>query len=89
MLLHANRLNAELIDKLLQIFEQKHYRFVTLDQAQSDAAYSTPEVVSKYGEMWGYRWAKQRAVKVNGSLETEPSPWILHYGKPARGPAAD
>jgi peptidoglycan/xylan/chitin deacetylase (PgdA/CDA1 family) len=79
MLLHANRLNAELIDKVLHIFEQKHYRFVTLDQAQSDAAYSTPEIVSKYGEMWGYRWAKQLGVKVNGSPETEPSAWMLHY----------
>ncbi len=79
MLLHANRLNAELIDKLLQIFEQKHYRFVTLDEAQSDAAYSTPEVVSKFGEMWGYRWAKQRGVKVDGRLETEPSPWMRQY----------
>jgi peptidoglycan/xylan/chitin deacetylase (PgdA/CDA1 family) len=79
MLLHANRLNAELIENLLQIFEQKHYRFVTLDQAQSDAAYSTPEIVSKYGQMWGYRWAKQHEVKVNGSLETEPPTWILHY----------
>jgi hypothetical protein len=53
MLLHANRLNAGLIDELLQIFEQKQYRFVTLDEAQSDPAYSTPEVVSKYGQMWG------------------------------------
>jgi peptidoglycan/xylan/chitin deacetylase (PgdA/CDA1 family) len=79
MLLHANRLNAELIDKVLQNFEQKHYRFVTLEEAQSDAAYSTPDVVSKFGEMWGYRWAKQRGVKVNGSLETEPSAWITHY----------
>jgi peptidoglycan/xylan/chitin deacetylase (PgdA/CDA1 family) len=79
MLLHANRLNAELIDKLLDLFEQRHYRFVTLDEAQSDAAYSTPEVVSKFGEMWGYRWAKQRSVKVNGSLEAEPSAWILRH----------
>ena len=39
MLLHANRLNADLLDKILKIFEQKHYKFVDLSTAQSDAAY--------------------------------------------------
>jgi peptidoglycan/xylan/chitin deacetylase (PgdA/CDA1 family) len=82
MLLHANQLNADLIDKVLRIFAEKRYRFVTLDQAQSDAAYATPDPATKYGWMWGYRWAQQLGVKVNGGLETEPPPWILRYGKP-------
>jgi peptidoglycan/xylan/chitin deacetylase (PgdA/CDA1 family) len=82
MLLHVNRLNADLIDRLLQLFEQTHYRFVTLDQAQSDPAYTTPDPASKFGEMWGYRSAKQLGIKVNSRLETEPPAWILRYGKP-------
>jgi peptidoglycan/xylan/chitin deacetylase (PgdA/CDA1 family) len=81
MLLHANQLNADLIDRLLAMFEEKHYRFVTLDEAQSDAAYATPDPASKFGEMWGYRWAKQLGIKVNGRLETEPPDWVLQYGK--------
>jgi peptidoglycan/xylan/chitin deacetylase (PgdA/CDA1 family) len=80
MLVHLNRLNAELIEQLLEIFENKRYTFVTLDAAQSDSAYSTPDTfVSSYGPMWGYRWAKERKVAVNGNLESEPPAWISQY----------
>jgi len=82
MLLHDNRLNADVIDQVLQLFEEKHYRFVSLDVAQADAAYRTPETyITKFGPMWGYRWARERNVKVNGSLEQDPPKWILDYGK--------
>jgi peptidoglycan/xylan/chitin deacetylase (PgdA/CDA1 family) len=85
MVLHANLLNAELMDQVLKIFEDKHYRFVTLDAAQADRAYSTPDTyVTKYGPMWAYRWAKQLGVKVNGSLEPEPAGWIVQYGISAK-----
>lgn len=83
MLLHANRLNADLIEQLLKIFEAKGFRFVTLDEAQRDPAYQTPDdaMLTKFGPMWGYRWAKARQVKVNGAAETEPPAWIVNYGK--------
>lgn len=80
MLFHVNRLNADLMDQLLAIFEAKHYRFVSLDAAQSDPAYETPDTfVTPNGWMWGYRWAKERKVTVDGSLETEPPAWISKY----------
>jgi hypothetical protein len=82
MLLHDNRLNAELIEQVLQFFVEKKYRFVSLDAAQSDGSYQTPETyITKFGPMWGYRWASERNVKVNGSLEPDPPKWILQYGK--------
>ena len=82
MLLHDNRLNADVIEQVLRLFEEKRYRFVTLDRAQADAAYRTPETfITKFGPMWGYRWANERHVKVNGSLEADPPQWILQYGK--------
>jgi peptidoglycan/xylan/chitin deacetylase (PgdA/CDA1 family) len=82
MLLHDNRLNADVIEQVLQLFEEKQYKFVALDAAQADAAYRTPDTyITKFGPMWGYRWAKERNVKVNGGLETEPPKWILEYGK--------
>jgi hypothetical protein len=82
MLLHDNRLNADVIEQVLQLFEEKRYKFVPLDAAQADAAYRTPDTyITKFGMMWGYRWAKERNVKVNGSLETDPPKWILEYGK--------
>lgn len=83
MLLHDNRLNADVIDRILKLFEEKKYRFVPLATAQADPAYQTPETyITTSGMMWGYRWAKERNIKVNGSLETEPPKWILGYGKP-------
>jgi peptidoglycan/xylan/chitin deacetylase (PgdA/CDA1 family) len=82
MVLHVNRLNADLIDKMLELFEQKQYRFVTLNVAMSDCAFDTPDTfVTKYGWMWAYRWAKDLGVRVNGSLESEPPAWVLQYAK--------
>ena len=84
MLLHDNRLNADVIEQLLQFFAEKQYRFVSLEVAQADAAYRTPETyITKFGPMWGYRWAAERNVKVNGNLEPDPPKWILQYGKTA------
>jgi len=82
MLLHVNRLNADVIDEILVIFEKKQYRFVSLEAAESDPAYRVPDtLVTKFGPMWGYRWAKELGIKVDGSLESEPPAWIAQYGK--------
>ncbi len=80
MLLHDNRLNADLIEDLLKLFEGKGYKFVSLGAAQADPAYSIPDTfISQYGPMWGYRWARERNVRVNGSLEPEPPKWVTDY----------
>ncbi len=82
MLLHANRLNEDVIDRVLETFEKKQYRFISLAAAQSDAAYQTPDTfITKFGPTWGYRWAAERGVKVNGALEPEPAAWITKYGR--------
>ena len=82
MLLHVNRLNADTIDSVLSLFEQRHYVFVGLDKAEADPAFAIPDTfVTPYGWMWGYRWAAERHVKVNGNLEAEPSAWVQAYGK--------
>jgi len=82
MLLHDNRLNADTIGPLLALFEKKHYEFVSLNRAQADPAYQIPDTyVTKFGPMWGYRWAAERGVKVDGRMEQEPPEWIVNYGK--------
>ena len=84
MLLHVNRLNAELLDDILRMFESRGYRFVTLAEAQADPAFATPETfVTKFGPMWAYRWAAVLHAKVDGSKEPEPADWIGHYGQTA------
>ena len=78
MLIHDNQLNADVIEDLLSIFEKKQFRWISLDEAESDAIYRSPDsFITPYGPMWGYRWAKERGVKVNGSLEPEPPKWIV------------
>jgi peptidoglycan/xylan/chitin deacetylase (PgdA/CDA1 family) len=84
MLLHDNPLNADVIEDLLALFEARQFRFVRLAQAEADPVYQTPEtVITKYGPMWAYRWARERNVKVDGSLEPEPPKWVTEYGKQA------
>jgi hypothetical protein len=82
MLLHDNHLNADVIDSLLELFVRKNYKFVSLATAESDPTYSIPDTfITQYGMMWGYRWAKEKNVKVDGSLEPEPAQWILRSAK--------
>lgn len=69
-----------MIDRILALFEERGYRFVPLDQAESDPAYLAPDTfVTKFGMMWGYRWAAGREIKYDGTLEPEPRAWIAKY----------
>ena len=80
MLIHDNQLNADVIEDLLTLFEKRQYRFVTLAYAESDPVYQAPEtLITSYGPMWAYRWAKERNIKVDGSKEPEPPKWITDY----------
>jgi peptidoglycan/xylan/chitin deacetylase (PgdA/CDA1 family) len=86
MLIHDNQLNADVIDRLLAIFEQKQFQWISLAQAEADPVYQHPETfVTSYGPMWGYRWARELNVKVDGRLEPDPPKWISDYA--ARKPA--
>jgi len=81
-LLHLTRINAATLPRLLQLYVDRGYRFVTLDEAQSDPAYAIPtSYATKFGPMWAYRWAKEKGVHVDGSLEKEPPAWITDYSK--------
>jgi peptidoglycan/xylan/chitin deacetylase (PgdA/CDA1 family) len=81
MLLHVNRLNGETMQAQLALFAKAGYRFVSLAQAQADPAYAQPpRNATRFGPMWGYRWARDRGVRVNGQLEEEPPSWVADYG---------
>ena len=87
MLIHDNQLNADVIEDLLAIFEEKRYQFVSLTQAEADPAYKTAETyITDKGPMWGYRWAHERNIKVDGSKEPEAPAWIAAYGKESSKP---
>lgn len=85
-LLHLNRINADTLEDLLKLYTARGYRFVTLDEAHRDPAYvGASTFVSRHGPMWGYRWARERRVRVNGAAEAEPPEWLTRY---AEGEAA-
>jgi peptidoglycan/xylan/chitin deacetylase (PgdA/CDA1 family) len=84
MLLHDSPLNADTIEAVISLFVQRGFRFVTLAEALKDPAYATPETyITKFGPMWGYRWAKELNVKVIGKDEPDPPDWIHRYVKEA------
>lgn len=57
LLLHANRLNAETLDALLNGLKARGYRFVGLDEAIKDPAYGTEDrYAGPKGHTWLQRW---------------------------------
>lgn len=82
ILLHANPLNAEVMEDLLTIFREEGYDFVSLETAMADPAYAaSPAVATAFGPMWGYRWAREKGVQVDGTREQEPPAWIGVYAE--------
>jgi len=80
LLIHASLLNADVAEELLQLFRDRGYHFISLAEAESDAAYSIPESSpTSYGQMWGYRWAKEKKIVKIGITETDPPAWIEKY----------
>jgi peptidoglycan/xylan/chitin deacetylase (PgdA/CDA1 family) len=58
LLLHANALNAHHLDELVKSLRQRGYRFVDLDTALEDPAYSSEDTYTgPAGLTWLHRWA--------------------------------
>lgn len=58
LLLHANRLNADHLDALVAMIRQRGYRFISLEEALEDKAYSRPDrYAGRAGISWLHRWA--------------------------------
>jgi peptidoglycan/xylan/chitin deacetylase (PgdA/CDA1 family) len=61
LLLHGNWLEADHIGELLDMLRKRGYKFITLQDALSDAAYSMPdEYVGEEGTGWIDHWAITR-----------------------------
>jgi peptidoglycan-N-acetylglucosamine deacetylase len=58
LLLHASQLEADHIGELLDVLRKRGYRFITLEDALSDQAYSLPDMyVGEEGTGWLDHWA--------------------------------
>jgi peptidoglycan-N-acetylglucosamine deacetylase len=67
LLLHANSLEAEHIQELLELLRKRGYRFITLEDALTDDAYSMPDTyIGEEGRGWLDHWALSRGKPVLG-----------------------
>ena len=58
LLLHASNLEADHIGELMDVLRKRGYRFITLEDALSDPAYSLPDTyVGEEGTGWIDHWA--------------------------------
>jgi peptidoglycan/xylan/chitin deacetylase (PgdA/CDA1 family) len=80
ILLHGNWLEADHIGELLDLLQKRGYRFVTLQEAVSDPAYSmSNEFVGEEGTNWLDQWA---ITKGRPPINTPIFPqWIIDRSK--------
>ena len=64
LILHANELNADYFDGLARMMKRRGYRFISLDEALKDKAYSLPDAQLTYGPSWIERWMVAKGVDV-------------------------
>ena len=75
LLVHANMLNADHFDKVISMFKNRGYEFISLDEAMTDSAYSMPDGQMKWGRSWLHRWMIAQGMKPKPDPD-EPK-WIL------------
>jgi len=68
LLLHASNLEADHIGELLDLLRKRGYRFITLQDALSDPAYSLPDTyVGEEGTGWLDHWAITQGKVLQGA----------------------
>ena len=78
LLVHTNQVNADALGTLLDRFQARGYRFITLDAAAAHAAYRTPDVyVGRFGPTWLFRWSRTLAPASNFKGDPEPPEWAM------------
>jgi peptidoglycan-N-acetylglucosamine deacetylase len=80
LLLHASNLEADHIGELLDVLRKHGYRFVTLEDALGDTAYSLPDTyVGEEGSGWIEHWAISQGKIPQGA---PPFPqWVIDRTK--------
>jgi peptidoglycan/xylan/chitin deacetylase (PgdA/CDA1 family) len=86
LLIHANRLNAEMAPELLNMLKRRGYRFVSLEEALADDAYRLPnDYAGKGGFSWIHRWSMTKGMPNKG--EPDEPRWLREeYQKTAAQP---
>ena len=80
LLLHASNLEADHIGELLDVLRKRGYRFITLQDALSDSAYSLPDTYfGEEGSGWIEHWAITQG-KIPSGAPVFPQ-WVIDKAK--------
>ncbi|HWT88537.1 MAG TPA: polysaccharide deacetylase family protein [Candidatus Angelobacter sp.] len=83
ILLHGNNLEADHLGDVLDLLRKRGYRFVTLESALNDDAYSLPNTyVGEHGSGWLEQWAVSRGKITRGGPEFPPEMQKLRQALP-------
>lgn len=77
-LIHANEINADAIDGLIEKLRRRGYSFITLEQALQDTAYQTrDEYVGDTGISWLHRWMIALGKEIDYRDDPDPPKFII------------
>lgn len=77
-LIHANEINADTIDGLIEKLRGRGYSFITLDEALQDKAYRTAdEYVGDTGISWLHRWMIALGRELDYRDDPDPPKFII------------
>lgn len=76
LLVHANHLNADVAPRLIEMMENRGYRFISLEETLQDPVYSMPNnYVGKGGIAWIHRVAHTKGIPVK--MEPDTPEWVV------------
>jgi len=85
LLLHGNQLEADHFNELAEVIRKRGYRFITLEDALSDQAYSLPDTfVGEEGTGWLDHWAITRGKPPQGAPEFPA--WVIEKSRAIQKP---
>ena len=78
MVLTPSRLVADSSDELFGMIQKRGYQFVSMDEAQKDEAYQTPETFTgKSGISWFERWQMAKGKKLLDEPRVHADVWKI------------
>lgn len=81
LLLHANSINADVFGRVAEMMLRRGYRFISLSEALSDTAYSSPDTFAKGAGISSlHRWAITKGHKRDFFQGEPPAPgFVMKY----------
>jgi peptidoglycan-N-acetylglucosamine deacetylase len=76
-LLHARDINADCLDKLLQLAKQRGYKFITLEEALQDPVYKLRDkYTGPAGLAWLFHWDYSNKKIIDWKMEPNPPGYV-------------